>query len=149
LIKNKNDECEYIKEKLKDLVKENELYSLEAKDSRNYIESLQKEIKKFDEERLEMNFREESEIKQIKQIKQMKDDINSLTLGTNQIKMENSKLKDVKKQKEDYIQVLLTEKKLLHEEIRDLKVSLQNNNDNGRIYNIANSNSNKIQNSTI
>jgi len=78
-----------------------------------------------------MNFREESEIKQIKQ---MKDDINSLTLGTNQIKMENSKLKDVKKQKEDYIQVLLTEKQLLHEEIRNLKISLQNNNDNNKIY---------------
>jgi len=147
LIKNKNHECENTKEKLKDLIKENELYSLEAKKSRNYIESLQKEIKKFDEERLEMNFREESEIKQIKQIKQMKDEINSLTLGTDQIKIENSKLKNVKKQKEDYIQVLLTEKNLLHQEIRDLKVSLQINNDNNQIYNIANSNKN--QNSII
>ena len=120
-----------LKKNLRIQLKKTNLYSLEAKDSRNYIESLQKEIKKLDEERSEMNFREESEIKQMKQ---MKDDINSLTLGTNQIKMENSKLKDVKKQKEDYIQVLLTEKQLLHEEIRNLKISLQNNNDNNKIY---------------
>jgi hypothetical protein len=33
----------------------------------------------------------------------------------------------VKKQKEDYIQILLTEKQLLHEEIRDLTSKLKNN----------------------
>lgn len=72
-------------------------------------------------------------------MKQMKDDINSLTVNMDQIKLENSKLKDVKKQKDDYIQVLLTEKQLLHEEIRDLKISLQNTSDstNNNIGNLG------------
>ena len=44
--------------------------------------------------------------------------------------MENSKLKDVKEQKEEYIQVLLTEKQYLHEEIKDLKQNIKMNNKN-------------------
>lgn len=44
--------------------------------------------------------------------------------------MENSKLKDVKEQKEEYIQVLLTEKQYLQEEIKDLKQNVKTNNKN-------------------
>lgn len=124
LISNKNDECDYLKQKLKDLVNENELYATECKDSRYYIESLQNEIKGLDREKNELLNREESEIEQMKV---MKDDITSLTTQTQQLKSENSKLHDVKKQKEDYIQILLTEKQLLHEEIRDLTSKLKNN----------------------
>jgi len=50
-----------------------------------------------------------------------------LSTFTQQLKLENTKLKDVKKQKEDYIQVLLTEKQLLNEEIRDLKNEVKDN----------------------
>lgn len=60
-------------------------------------------------------------------MKVMKDDITSLTTQTQQLKSDNSKLHDVKKQKEDYIQILLTEKQLLHEEIRDLTSKLKKN----------------------
>lgn len=96
---------------------------MECKDSRKYIESLQNEIKELDLEKMELIRREESEIDQMKI---MKEDITSLTAFTQQLKHENSKLQDVKRQKEDYIQVLLTEKKLLNEEIKDLSNKLNN-----------------------
>lgn len=77
-----------------------------------------------------------------------KDDINSLSVYTQQLKIENAKVKDAKQQKEDYIQVLLTEKQYLHEEIKDLKHEVRNLNmglnKTGNIKNNINISTNKL-----